>query len=339
MTTSTTAAPVITVIMSCYNSARWLDDAINSVLNQTYKDFEFVIVDDGSKDVTLEIIQRHAQRDTRIVIVAKSNTGLADSLNVGIQKARGEWIARIDADDICEPTRLKKQIELSRANPELVFIGTGVTEIDQHGNRLKVYHYPSRHTLLLKHLRTVRNFPPHSSAFFPTRVVRAVGGYRPRIRRAQDCDLWLRLSELGELACIHEPLVRIRKHADQTSHDESGRRQKIDSRVAMTSYWLRLNGGLDPVSDDETHFDAFHAWIEKRLNEEDLFAAEDLRKQLRNVFYGAPNSLVGALKIIGTSLKRPAIVLRLILQRFFGENLARQLAREWTNGASSSASS
>ena len=82
-------APAISVLRSCYNSARWLDESINSVLSQTFEDFEFIIVDDGSTDSSPEIIKRYAKQDARIVVIEKCNTGLADSLNVGIQKARG----------------------------------------------------------------------------------------------------------------------------------------------------------------------------------------------------------------------------------------------------------
>ncbi len=156
------------------------------------------------------IIQRYALRDSRIVIVVKPHTGLSDSLNCGIQKARGEWIARFDSDDVCEPTRFEKQIRLARAKPGLVYIGTGLTIIDQYGNPLRVHCYPSRHISLLKHLCTRQRFPPHSSALYLTKAVRAVGGYRIRIRCAQDIDLWLRLSEVGKLTCLNEPLVCIR---------------------------------------------------------------------------------------------------------------------------------
>lgn len=329
MTAAAITTPAITVLMSCYNAARWLDESINSVLNQTFKDFEFIIIDDGSHDETLKIIRQFAEYDARIVVIAKPNTGLADSLNVGIQMARGKWIARLDADDICEPTRLEKQIDLARLNTRLVFIGSGLTEIDQYGNSLKVYRYPSRHTSLLKHLRKVRKFPPHSSAFYRAETVRAVGGYRTRIRRAQDWDLWLRLSEAGELACLDEPLVRVRKHADQISHDESGRRQKIDSRVAITSYFLRQYGIADPVGSDDMKFNSFRTWIEKRLEDEGLFAFESFRLQLRTLLKDSTNSLASVLNMISVALRSPAFMWHLMQQRLVGENLSRRLAREW----------
>ena len=321
--------PQITVLMSCYNASRWLDEAVGSVLNQTFVDFEFVIVDDGSTDATLQILRRHAAADPRVMIIEKRNTGLGDSLNTGIRQARGEWIARLDADDVCEPTRLARQIEFARTSTSLVFIGTGLSIIDEQGRRLQVHRYPTSHSGLLRHLRQVRKFPPHSSAMYRTTAVRAVGGYRTRIRRAQDCDLWLRLSSLGQLACIDEPLVRIRKHTDQISHEDFGKRQKIDSRLSLTSYWLRAHGSSDPVSGDEAGFDAFSCWLEARLHEERLFAIEALRAHLVDASQRAPNLFWGAMRIIGASLSQPSLVMRLIWQRLVGENLARQMALEW----------
>lgn len=328
-TSSGTPTPAVSVLMSCYNAARWVEEAIQSVLNQTFADFEFIIVDDGSTDDTLDALRRHAARDPRIVIIEKKNTGLGDSLNTGIRQARGEWIARLDADDVCEPTRLARQIEVARGDASLVFIGTGLSIIDEHGKRLQVHHYPTSHSGLLRHLRQVRKFPPHSSAMYRAVAARAVGGYRTRIRRAQDWDLWLRLSWIGHLACIDEPLVRIRKHADQISHEDSGRRQKIDSRLSLTSYWLCASGNSDPVSKDDAGFDAFRCWLETRLHEEGLHAAETLRADLIGAFRCAPNGFLGALSAVGASLKHPSLVARLIWQGLAGENLARRMAREW----------
>lgn len=315
--------------MSCYNASRWLGEAIESVLSQTFKDFEFIIVDDGSNDETLNILQMYAARDARIVIISKLNTGLGDSLNVGIRNARGEWIARLDADDICEPTRLEKQIQLAESNTPLVFIGTGLTIIDEHGARLAIHRYPTRHDALVRHLRQVRKFPPHSSAMYRTAAVRAIEGYRTRIRRAQDYDLWLRLSRIGKLACINEPLVRIRKHANQISHEDSGRRQKIDSRVALTSYFIRLSGAVvDPVSDDETHFYAFRDWIEKRLGEGGFYAVEQIQRQVRGLPH-APSRVAATLNMFDMCFKYLPVSLRLIQRRFTGENLAQGMAQEW----------
>jgi len=329
MTSSMTASPTITVLMSCFNAARWLDDAISSVLNQTYTDFEFIIVDDGSADNTLELIKKFATFDPRIVVITKPNSGLSDSLNVGIKMARGKWIARIDADDMCESTRLEKQIELASTNLNLVFIGSGLTIIDDVGNKLNTYSYPTSQTALLKHLRSARKFPPHTSALYRTKIVRDLGGYRSRIHRAEDWDLWLRLSEVGELACLSEPLVLIRKHPGQISHSEDGRRQMVDSRLATVSYWLRHFRMSDPVEADEASFNNFSSWMQARLQESGLFEFQTHKAHIQSFSCEALKSPFGVIRLIGACVRRPIFTLRFFQERFFGESLARRLALEW----------
>ena len=137
-------SPEVSVLMSCYNASRWLHEAIDSVLTQTFENFEFVLVDDGSTDDTWNIIQSYRDRDERIVPISKKNTGLPDSLNVGIAKARGAWIARLDADDVCEPTRLEEQVKFVSKHPEVVLLGTGCVEIDEQGGVKK------KHTLSIR---------------------------------------------------------------------------------------------------------------------------------------------------------------------------------------------
>jgi glycosyltransferase involved in cell wall biosynthesis len=328
-TASSIPAPLVSVLMSCYNASYWLEESIQSVLNQSYNKFEFIIVDDGSKDDTLAIIQRHAANDDRIVVISKANTGLADSLNVGITQARGEWIARQDADDISEPTRLERQVQFAIAHPRLVFIGTGLTEIDGSGRKLSVHRYPSGHSQLVSYLETAKKFPPHSSAFYRAGVVRSIGGYRPRIRRSQDTDLWLRLSEVGELASIEEPLVKIRRHADQISYGESGRRQQIDSRVAMTSYWLRKKGECDPVNAEQAAFNTFYAWLEKKIVDDGLFEFQDHRRHLKMALTNEETCVSKWLSFGITFVARPLLSFRLLRERLLGERTAAQLASKW----------
>lgn len=321
--------PLVSVLMSCYNASHWLEESIQSVLNQSYNKFEFIIVDDGSKDDTLAIIQRHAANDNRIVVIAKANTGLADSLNVGITQARGEWIARQDADDISEPTRLEKQVQFAINNPNLVFIGAGLIEIDGSGRELSVHYYPFGHSQLVSHLETAKKFPPHSSAFYRADVVRSIAGYRPRIRRSQDVDLWLRLSEVGELACLDEPLVKIRRHTDQISHGESGRRQQIDSRVALVSYWLRKKGAGDPVNAEQVAFNVFYAWLEQEIVDDGLFERLNHRRHLKIALNNSETRVSKWLCFGMIFGAQPLLSFRLLREHLFGEPTAAQLAKKW----------
>jgi glycosyltransferase involved in cell wall biosynthesis len=263
--------PLITVIMSVFNGCQWLSESIESVLKQTFTKFEFIIVDDGSTDNSVEIIQRYQSQDSRIHLISKDNSGLADSLNHAIQIARGQWIARLDADDICEPMRLEKQFEFSQHNPSIVFIGTGHSVINSQGQVEGTFSYPTNHEQLLGNLINIRKYPAHSSAFYKADTVRALGGYRPRIKRSQDCDLWLRLSEVGRLASLKEPLIRLRYHPEQISDIGGSKGQFFYSRMAMISYWLRIRGLTDPVDATESNYELFVKWLELQLKNNGLY--------------------------------------------------------------------
>lgn len=323
--------PPISVLMSVYNGERWLNEAIQSVLNQTLTDFEFVIVNDGSKDRSLEIINQFALRDHRIVVVDKPNTGLADSLNQGIKQARGDWIARIDADDLCASERIQKQYALAQTNSNLVLIGSGLMEIDEAGQPGKVYLYPTSHADILNRLTTVRSVFPHSSVFYKTEVVRKMGGYRLRIKRAEDWDLWLRFSETGKISCVDEPLVKVRKHTNQISHDEQGRRQIIDSRVAMTSYWLRQYGFIDPVSTEcsDKDFEIFRMWVTRCLQEYRLFEYRDFIQMIKEQLNSNRKPFSRYLRLVMLLLQEPIFVIRYFHQSLVGERLQKKMAAKW----------
>jgi len=321
--------PSITVLMSVFNGECWLNESIESVLHQTFKDFEFIIVDDGSTDNSLEIIERYKAQDSRIIIISKSNTGLADSLNQGIKKARGEWTARLDADDICETTRLEKQIERGRSNSNLVFIGSGLSIINEVGAKRAIYNYPSKHKFLLRNLITVRKFPAHSSAFYRTQVIRDLGGYRVRFKCAQDYDLWLRLSEVGELTSLSEPVVQLRRHTQQISNNDAGSQQLLYSRIGLVSYWIRKLGGTDPVDADETSFLIFIVWLQTLLNKDGFFESHAHFAQCRSLIRENVKSVRVIRKLIESCLQHPVFTVLFIKNKIWGEMLTHQLALDW----------
>ncbi len=317
-----TISPAVSVLMSCFNGERWLGEAIESVLAQTFKDFEFVIVDDGSTDSSFAVAESFARRDRRIVILRKRNSGLADSLNAGIARVRGLWVARLDADDRCDPERLGAQYELAGESRHLVFIGTSSVEVDTTGQRRGSFRYPLGHAALLRNLTTVRRFPAHSSAFINVEALRSVGGYRTRIRRAEDHDLWLRLSEVGELACIDRPLVQIRKHKHQISHEAGGWAQLVDCRVATVSYWLRRIGAEDPVEADDPTFQLFRSWVEERCTAANLKEYAEFRS---SISAGRVSSRASPI----LNPRNMKFVFRYLRERSMGEALTEGMASDW----------
>ena len=307
-------APLVTVLMSCHNSETWLEEAILSILEQTFTNFEFLIIDDGSSDKSLSILECFAHKDARIKLIKKSNTGLADSLNIGLSSAQGKWIARMDADDISEPGRLEKQVNFVSCNPDLVFLGSSLTIIDENGAPGSKYIYPKDHKSLLNHLLTARRFPPHSSAFYLSSLAREIGGYRKRIRRAEDWDLWLRLSRRGNLACIDEPLVQIRKHSQQISLSGGGHDAIIDNRLSITSYLAVKEKLKDPIELSDAEFKSFVSFIKTRLHAEKYFEYWDWKNKLKKRS-GMARNISFACKAI----RNPIFFFRLIQERFQGD--------------------
>ncbi len=201
--------PDISVVMSVYNGEKYLREAIKSILNQTFKDFEFIIVNDGSTDKSLEIIKSY--NDPRIVFIDQENKGLAAALNVGIKAAKGKYIARMDADDISYSERLKKQIEFMENHPEYVAIGSWANYITDDGEYLYMCKMPIESLSLKSSLPYECPFI-HSSVSMRTEIVRAVGGYKDvgRYFYQEDILLWIDLSRIGKFYNILEPLLNFR---------------------------------------------------------------------------------------------------------------------------------
>jgi len=197
----------ISVVMSVHNGAQYLREAVESILNQTFTDFEFIIINDGSTDRTREILESYC--DERIILIHQNNSGLTKALNIGIARARGRYIARQDSDDVSESDRLHNQIEYLRAHPETAVLGTAVTFIGPAGQTLGISRHPLDHDAITRELK-VRNCFWHGSIMFLKSAFDAVGGYSEIFTATQDYDLWLRLSERHRVANLPIPLYRYR---------------------------------------------------------------------------------------------------------------------------------
>ncbi len=325
---SSLRSPEVSVLVSCYNGDRWLSEAIDSVLAQNFEDFELILIDDGSTDDTWSIIQSYCVRDRRVVAISKKNTGLADSLNVGLAQAKGNWIARLDQDDLCEPTRLDEQINFVRNNPDVVLLGTGFLEFGKKGV-IRTHIYPSSHRKLVRRLERSQGFFPHSSAFYRADVVRQVGGYNLRIRWADDWRLWLELSLRGKITTLPKPLVRIRKHSDQMSLEGNGRNQLCDAIASSVCHFLRKTGGEDPsVGVNTDDWIAFRSWVENRISETGAFERRNAWAGARKAFLASEYGLTGALRF-ASCLLRSGYACMLLWEKFFGSSLPERLAREW----------
>lgn len=243
--------PQISVVMAVYNGGEYLKLAIESILEQSFTDFEFIIINDGSTDSTPNVLTEYAHRDRRIRIISRENKGLVASLNEGISEARAPLIARMDADDIALPQRLFEQLNYLEKNPNVVCIGTAQIIIDDDGDELTTLKVPTDNDKIQRLLLSGHCPLEHPSVMYRTESVNQVGGYRKEYETAEDYDLWLRLSEVGEFANINKPLLKYRylnssisasnqqkqKNLTMKACNEAWRRRGIEGQFSATEEW------------------------------------------------------------------------------------------------------
>lgn len=203
----------ISVVMSVYNGERYLTLAITSILKQTFKDFEFIIVDDGSTDRSLKIIRKFEKKDSRIRVLVQKNQGLAAALNNGIAMARGKYIVRMDDDDISLPNRLELQYKYMEAHPEVAASSGKVIVINKWGDEYTEWQPEENSSKIdFNHINYGDTSLSHPASIIRKTAWEAVGGYSCDVRYAEDLDLWLKLGEHGVLANQSKPLIQYRMH-------------------------------------------------------------------------------------------------------------------------------
>lgn len=238
--------PRISVAMSVYNNEAYLADAIESVLAQSFGDFEFLIVNDGSTDRSGVIIDDHARRDARIRPLHQANHGLIASLNRAIEEASAPLIARMDGDDISLSERFARQVAFLDAHPDYGVVGTNTHDMDEAGRLTECTDFhPLDHDAFLA---VLANGSPlcHPSVMMRRDVVRQVGGYRAAYRHCEDYDLWLRLSQHTRLASIADRLFLYRRSPEQVSNRHVVS-QQTGSEIARLAHRERLAGRPDPT--------------------------------------------------------------------------------------------
>jgi len=221
--------PQVSVAMSVYNGAQHTREAVESILKQTFEDFEFLIIDDASTDATPQILREYAFADKRVQIIKnQQNLGLTRSLNKALAQAKGEYIARMDADDVALPERLARQIQWMESNPRGDLLGTAYYEVNDQGEIIGSVRFPLRDDILKKHLIRYNPFL-HASVMIRKRIIDEVGMYDENIQRAQDYDLWFRIAKISELGNLPDCLMKRR----YTTHNISIRRENEQLRWAI----------------------------------------------------------------------------------------------------------
>lgn len=239
--------------MSAHNASAYLELAIESILQQTFTDFEFIIIDDGSVDQTAEIIARYAAKDARIQFVRNGqNLGLANSLNIGLEMARGKYIARMDADDISLPQRFAHQVAFMDANPEIGICGTWA---ELFGISKGIFNPPLTNGEL-KSLHLWRCGFVHPTVMMRRQVVMTHHlRYDPTYPVAEDFALWVAAAPYTNFANMSEVLLRYRAH-DQQSSKLKKERQLYDTKKLSELQLQKLNIEATP-EDSQLHFELF----------------------------------------------------------------------------------
>jgi glycosyltransferase involved in cell wall biosynthesis len=242
---------LISVVMAVYNGEKYIQSAIDSILNQTYKDFEFIIVNDGSLDQTRDILNSISDSRAKIIHLEK-NRGAANALNTGIGMAKGDWIAVHDADDLSEPTRLQEQVKYIKSHPEC--IGTGSFIKGMPGNTyvpeelFKGEENGYNHLLNEKEVYDTRLFTCylcHGSSVYSKSTFQKMGGYNPKFKICYDYDLWLRMFDVQIIQKIPKVLYHYRISYDSlgkvSSHQTCYELQTIASNYIYHSVKNSMN--------------------------------------------------------------------------------------------------
>lgn len=202
--------PKVSVIMSVYNCEKYVACAMDSILSQSYSDFEFIVINDGSTDNTSSIVLSY--KDKRIIYHEQDNIGLTKSLNKGIKMSNGEYIARIDADDYSMPKRLEKQVMYLDNNKEVALLGTSYCMYNVKSGWLEYISHTMTHDQIKKYM-VIRGTPfRHSSVMFRRSVVNEIGPYNEKCMQAQDYEYWLRIANSYNVAIMSEYLCISRRN-------------------------------------------------------------------------------------------------------------------------------
>lgn len=272
----------VSVIMSVFDGEAHLPRAVDSILGQDFGDFEFIIVDDGSTDGTLKILQDYAKRDSRVRLIENAgNEGLAASLNKAIEAARSPLLARQDADDYSRPERLSAQVKFMDEHEEIGVLGCIAELVTDDGRSLGPYTQPENHPGIVWTLATGFNAIAHPSAMMRKNLIQAAGGYDAALRVAQDYDLWCRLVGRTHFANLPETHMELLIHDDRLTNTLAG--ESLNNlHLAAGNLLSRVLNRDVPVEQIKTIKKVFHS--DDPLSVEEKTQARGLARELLEKF-------------------------------------------------------
>ena len=298
-------SPKVSVLMSVYNGIPYLSEAIESILNQTLRTFEFIIIDDCSTDNTWEVLNKYADKDRRIRLLKnESNIGLTKSLNKGLKLAHGEYIARQDADDVSLRERLEKQTTLLDKQLDVVLASCLFEDINSEGQHIRLWQRAGDPNSVAWHLLFYNYISGHGQVMFRRNLVLDLGGYYENRRYSQDYELWCRLLKIGNIVIlpevlmqrrVHDCRVSVQKSSEQLSYSLSnskhnltqliGEELSLEEVIDLRKFWIgHLPWGHFP---EVQQAGALHSRLKQIYqafllpSEQQNFARSEVSKQLR----------------------------------------------------------
>ena len=310
--------PVLSVVMSAYNTAVYLPQTMESVLAQSLTDFEFIVVDDGSTDNTLSILQHYADRDARVRVITQVNQGTPTALNVGMEAAQTDIIARMDSDDLMLPHRLERQLKYLQQHPEASVVSCLAHYINDK-NKIIGKNYTDLLTVedCQRYIRENRIiFCLHPGAMFKKQAVMDIGGYRPMLKYAQDIDLWNRLSDHQHYTIVMpEILMQYRVHPGASM-------AKVNQRSMMAG-WVKHCARLRRRGEPEVSYENYRrqlnaaSWQEKLKRKWLIY--RDAYYRSAGMMYGSRRYFTFAMHIIIAFVMDPRYVLFKLNRQIFAK--------------------
>ena len=238
--------PLVSVVLPVYNARPFLNEAVESIFRQSYSNIELVVIDDCSCDGSESLLKEYADKGKIKLIVNRSNLGDAASRNRGLMEISGKYYAAMDADDVCLPDRILKEVGFLQNHQECVLVGGQAVYIDKHSNYLGTSNYPTEMNAVAAHVWR-RNPVAHSSILTRSDLVKKVGMYCGELRTCSDYDLWLRLLKYGYLANLKEPVIKYRLHSNQMSQYDYS--HLLRTTALLQNKYKRLYGHKDNLVD------------------------------------------------------------------------------------------
>jgi glycosyltransferase involved in cell wall biosynthesis len=243
--THTDITPTVSVIIPVYNGERHLAETIDSVIAQTYSDWELIAVNDGSPDSSLSILEEYGKRmPDRITVITVKNGGVSRARNTAVTAARGTYVAFLDQDDLWAPEKLDLQVEMFARDKNLGLVFTNTTIIDETGSiiRENVLKYGEEHRGNVFEYLLFDNFIGISTVMLKRELFVATGGFDPRFSLAEDYDLLLKVTQNAPADYIDNPLLHYREHTESGTHTKVGR--LIDEALTISDYWKKQRPDL-----------------------------------------------------------------------------------------------